>query len=120
MPATQTHATPLASPLALVPVQQRPATPPTHDHLRGAAGAARNGTLLMPDEVRRLDEIGAGVQKILVEQAEMKGMLSHLTRQGEDHETRIRKLERAIYMAAGAGTIGGATLNQILFPLLNR
>ncbi len=40
-----------------------------------------------------------------------------VTKDVEDHETRIRSLERWVWGAAGLGTIGGAGLSQILSRL---
>lgn len=35
-----------------------------------------------------------------------------------DHETRIRKLERALWIAVGAASVGGGIVGQLLAPLV--
>jgi hypothetical protein len=37
----------------------------------------------------------------------------HLTKVG-DHESRIRRLERALWLAAGAAMVGGGALGTVL------
>jgi hypothetical protein len=37
----------------------------------------------------------------------------------DDHEARLRSLERWVWGAAGAGTVGGAALSQVVTALLN-
>jgi hypothetical protein len=44
-----------------------------------------------------------------------------LTQHGEDlkdHETRIRRLERALWTAAGAGIVGGGTVGAFISQLM--
>lgn len=38
----------------------------------------------------------------------------------QDHEVRIRRLERALWIAVGAAGVGGGIVGQLLAPLLSR
>lgn len=37
-----------------------------------------------------------------------------------DHETRIRRLERAMWLAVGAAGVGGGLVGQLLAPLVGQ
>lgn len=37
-----------------------------------------------------------------------------------DHENRIRRVERSLWLAAGAAAAGGGVVGQLIAPLLNR
>lgn len=45
---------------------------------------------------------------------ELKNELSHTPRMIDDHEKRIRTLERTIWMGSGLATILGASLSQLI------
>ena len=38
----------------------------------------------------------------------------------KDHEGRIRRVERSLWLAAGAAAAGGGVVGQLIAPLLNR
>jgi hypothetical protein len=40
--------------------------------------------------------------------------LDQSNRTHDDHETRIRKLERALWLVAGAGLVGGGVAGQVV------
>lgn len=37
-----------------------------------------------------------------------------------DHETRLRRLERALWIAVGAAGVGGGVIGQLLAPLIGQ
>lgn len=44
--------------------------------------------------------------------------LDAVINRGDDHETRIRRLERAVWIAAGAAMAGGGVLGAIASQIL--
>ena len=62
------------------------------------------------DDTQQLHEIALSV-------ARMEGKLDGALAQGADHEIRIRKLERALWVAAGAGAAAGGGVSAIVSAL---
>jgi hypothetical protein len=50
---------------------------------------------------------------------ELKFELSHIPRIADDHEKRIRNLERLIWSLSGLATLLGAALSQLITSLVN-
>lgn len=48
----------------------------------------------------------------------VEGKLDSALAQGADHEIRLRSLERAVWVAAGTGVIGGASLSQVITTII--
>lgn len=51
---------------------------------------------------------------------EMKEELSGIPRKVDDHEVRIRAIEKYLWVWIGAAGVGGAGLGQIINTLINR
>lgn len=54
--------------------------------------------------------------QVLVSLEEIKGDLKQLVKDSEDHEGRIRRLEKALYYATGAAAILGGLVGNT-FPI---
>lgn len=96
----------------------------------------------MPDDSRKLDSIVESIHSIHVLQARMDGKLDVLTNASQDHEARLRTveatvngdgdatakladhesrmrlLERKLYMLAGAAAVGGTAGGTIIAQIL--
>ena len=54
------------------------------------------------------------IEDLAVVVARIEAKLDVAISKGDDHETRIRALERKVWMAAGFAAAGGAGLSQFL------
>lgn len=63
------------------------------------------------------DKINDTLTDIRVDIAEIKTMLTDVQTTKVDHETRIRKLERSVWLAAGAATAVGGTSGALVSQL---
>lgn len=70
---------------------------------------------LLPSDVNSLNDTLTGIR---VDLAEIKTLLASVTTRSEDHEARIRKLERALWMVAGAASAGGGTAGALITQVL--
>lgn len=60
---------------------------------------------------------GAELHQIALSVARMEGKLDGVLASSADHETRIRKLERALWVAVGAGAAAGGGVAAVVSKL---
>lgn len=58
------------------------------------------------------------LESIYLKLLDMDKKLDPLPAQAQDHETRLRALERNLWLAVGAASIGGGALGQIIPGLI--
>lgn len=75
--------------------------------------------------IERLIRIDTKLDVALAQQADHEGRIRALEQDNspgghQDHETRIRRMERSLWLLAGAAAAGGGIVGSIVGPLLNQ
>jgi len=69
----------------------------------------------MAGDVEKLEDTLTNLRIDIAQQfAEVKTLLTAVANVNTDHENRIRKLERAIWIAGGVSLAGGGVLGSVL------
>jgi hypothetical protein len=67
----------------------------------------------MSEEVHKLDEVAGQVIDVRITLARMEGKLDTLVTGHADHETRLRRVERFLWLAVGASAVAGGAAGKL-------